>query len=291
MELVPFRAAIAEGVDAMMSAHIYFPALEPERLPVTLSHAVLTGLLRKELGYEGMIVTDCMEMKAIATHYGTVDAAVMAVEAGADVVLISHTAQLQVEAFEALMNAVKSGRISERRIDESIRRLLTYKMKRGLMNVEMELERDKAMETSARRRVTSGVDDLQATSGIVHDPMNSMNIMNGNQLFAVPFQRNRPQHQEVAQRISEKSITLIRDTQHMLPLKQGRTLVITVAAEVTSIADERLEGGATLGAALSAQGLEVTDIRVAADEVAPSSARLLPGCRSGGCPADRDWHL
>jgi len=272
VELVPFRAAIAEGVDAMMSAHIYFPALEPERLPVTLSHSVLTGLLRKELGYEGMILTDCMEMKAIATHYGTVDAAVMAVEAGADMVLISHTAQLQVEAFEALMNAVKSGRISERRIDESVKRLLTYKMKRGLMNVEMGLESDTAVEMSVSMSGISGVDDIHATPAVVHNSMNSMNV---NQPVAVPFQRNSPPYQEVAQRISEKSITLIRDAQHMLPLKQERTLVITVAAEVTSIADEQLDGGATLGAALSAQGLEVVDMRVAADEIALSSARLL----------------
>jgi beta-N-acetylhexosaminidase len=272
VELAPFRAAIAEGVDAMMSAHIYFPALEPERLPVTLSHSVLSGLLRKELGYEGMILTDCMEMKAIATHYGTVDAAVMAVEAGADMVLISHTAQLQVEAFEALMNAVKSGRISERRIDESVRRLLTYKMKRGLMNVEMGLESDTAVEISVSMSGKFGVDDVHATPAVVHDSMNSMNA---NQPFAEPFQRNSPLHQEVAQRISEKSITLIRDAQHMLPLKQERTLVITVAAEVTSIADEQLDGGVTLGAALSAQGLEVVDMRVAADEVALSSARLL----------------
>ncbi|WP_260989927.1 beta-N-acetylhexosaminidase [Paenibacillus xylanexedens] len=269
VELVPFRAAIAEGVDAMMSAHIYFPALEPERLPVTLSHSVLTGLLRKELGYEGVILTDCMEMKAIATHYGTVDAAVMAVEAGADMVLISHTAQLQVGAFEALMNAVKSGRISERRIDESVRRLLTYKMKRGLMNVEMGLESGTAVEISAGMSRKSGVDDYHMTPAVVRDSMNA------NQPFAEPFQRNSPQHQEVARRISEKSITLIRDAQHMLPLKQERTLVITVAAEVTSIADERLDGGATLGGALSAQGLEVVDMRVAADEIALSSARLL----------------
>ncbi|MDT0124989.1 beta-N-acetylhexosaminidase [Paenibacillus sp. RRE4] len=269
VELVPFRVAIAEGVDAMMSAHIYFPALEPERLPVTLSHSVLTGLLRKELGYEGMILTDCMEMKAIATHYGTVDAAVMAVEAGADMVLISHTAQLQVGAFEALMNAVKSGRISERRIDESVKRLLTYKMKRGLMNVEMGLESGTAVEISAGMSRKSGVDDIHMPPAVVRDSMNA------NQPFADPFQRNSPQHQEVARRISEKSITLIRDAQHMLPLKQERTLVITVAAEVTSIADEQLDGGATLGAALSAQGLDVVDMRVAADEIALSSARLL----------------
>lgn len=121
----------------MMSAHIYFPALEPEGLPVTLSQTVLSGLLRQELGYEGMIVTDCMEMDAIAVNYGTVDAAVMAVEAGADLVLISHTSKLQAEAFEALLAAVESGRISESRIDESVTRLLMYKVKHGLLENEL----------------------------------------------------------------------------------------------------------------------------------------------------------
>ncbi|MGO4529862.1 beta-N-acetylhexosaminidase [Paenibacillus sp. 2TAF8] len=255
VELAPFRAAIAEGVDAMMSAHIYFPALEPERLPVTLSHSVLTGLLRKELGYEGIIVTDCMEMNAIAVHYGTVDAAVMAVEAGADIVLISHTAQLQMEAFDALIHAVDSGRISERRINESVTRLLTFKAKRGVLERENDVADVELMNALSPDSVTKHRSDVASST--------------------VTFRRNDPIHQKVAQRISEKSITRVRDYQHMLPLKRERTLVITVAAEVTSIADEQLDGAATLGAALSAQGLEVVDWIVPANEVAISSARLL----------------
>ncbi|WP_434748382.1 beta-N-acetylhexosaminidase [Paenibacillus amylolyticus] len=255
VELAPFRAAIAEDVDAMMSAHIYFPALEPERLPVTLSHSVLTGLLRKELGYEGIIVTDCMEMNAIAVHYGTVDAAVMAVEAGADIVLISHTAQLQMEAFDALIHAVDSGRISERRINESVTRLLTFKAKRGVLERENDVADVELMNALSPDSVTEHRSDVASST--------------------VTFRRNDPIHQKVAQRISEKSITRVRDTQHMLPLKRERTLVITVASEVTSIADEQLGGAATLGAALSAQGLEVVDWMVPADEVAISSARLL----------------
>jgi beta-N-acetylhexosaminidase len=265
IELVPFRAAIAAGVDAVMSAHIYFPALETERLPVTLSHSVLTGLLRKELGYEGMIVTDCMEMKAIANHYGTVQAAVMAVEAGADLVLISHTAQLQKEAFEALMNAVSSGRISERRIDESVKRLLMYKVKRGLMDMEV--------ESGAAEGESVSISGRFGAEGRSIDPA-IPTAMNAIEPSTVLFQRNSPLHQKTARRISEKSITLVRDSQHMLPLKRERTLVITVGAAVTSIADEQLDGAA-LGAALLAQGLDVVDLVVAADEVAISSARLL----------------
>jgi beta-N-acetylhexosaminidase len=315
VELAPFRAAIVEGVDAMMSAHIYFPALEPERLPVTLSHSVLTGLLRKELGYEGMIVTDCMEMNAIAVHYGTVDAAVLAVEAGADMVLISHTAQLQMEAFAALENAVSSGRISERRINESVKRLLTYKAKRGLL----EMESSTAIEASiAKINNVSGKQepeeqhrmdaeyDMTSTTAPGEKPfIQSMNALEPTiddeplsdleQVKQVTdmeltsamkpqsalasshasLRRNDPLHHEVARRISEKSITRVRDTQHMLPLQKERTLVITVAAEVTSIADEQLDEAATLGAALSAQGLDVVDLIVAADEIAISSARLL----------------
>lgn len=315
VELAPFRAAIVEGVDAMMSAHIYFPALEPERLPVTLSHSVLTGLLRKELGYEGMIVTDCMEMNAIAVHYGTVDAAVLAVEAGADMVLISHTAQLQMEAFAALENAVSSGRISERRINESVKRLLTYKAKRGLLemesstaieasiakinNVSGKQEPEEQHRMDAEYDITSTtapgenpfIQSMNALEPTIDDePLSDMeqvkqvtdmeltSVMKPQSAVAsshASFRRNDPLHHEVARRISEKSITRVRDTQHMLPLQKERTLVITVAAEVTSIADEQLDGAATLGAALSAQGLDVVDLMVAADEIAISSARLL----------------
>ncbi|MEK4271935.1 beta-N-acetylhexosaminidase [Paenibacillus sp. FSL R7-0026] len=255
LELIPFRAAIAEGVDAMMSAHIYFPALEPERLPITLSQTVLSGLLRQELGYEGMIVTDCMEMDAIAVNYGTVDAAVMAVEAGADLVLISHTAKLQAEAFEALLAAVRSGRISERRIDESVNRLLMYKAKRGLLESE-----------------TGGAGDEEVNIAVSNASLPK--AFNAPALSSPP-ERNSSLHQEVARRISENSITLVRDQLNMLPLKSERTLVITVATSVTTIADEQLNQMFTLGSALSNYGLDVVDLTVTPEDVAIRSARLL----------------
>lgn len=132
VELYPFQKAIEAGVDAVMSSHIVFPAFESRKLPATLSHSVLTGLLREELGFRGVIVTDCMEMQAISDHYGTVQAAVMAVEAGADCILISHRHELQVGAIEAIVEAVESGRISEERIDRSVERLLALKKKRLL---------------------------------------------------------------------------------------------------------------------------------------------------------------
>lgn len=133
LELVPFIRAIEGGVDAIMSSHIYFPAFESEKLPATLSKAVLTGLLREELGYEGVIMTDCMEMNAIAEHYGTVAASVTAIEAGADLVLISHRLDRQIGAIDAIEQAVHEGRISEVRIDASVQRLLALKERRGLL--------------------------------------------------------------------------------------------------------------------------------------------------------------
>lgn len=138
IELLPFCKAIDEGIDSIMTAHISFPTIEPEaNLPATLSRNVLTGLLREELGYEGLIITDCMEMNAIADTYGTVEGAVRTVLAGSDTVLISHSYEKQKKAIEMMLLAVKSGRISEKRIDGSVKRILQLKEKRiGLNEVE-----------------------------------------------------------------------------------------------------------------------------------------------------------
>ncbi len=131
VELFPFKEAIAAGVDSIMTAHIYFPTIESEAgIPATLSKAVLTDLLRQELGFEGLIITDCMEMKAIANTFGTAEGAIKTIEAGSDTVLISHSYQKQKKSIEALIEAVKSGRISEKRIDESVKRIIRLKTKR-----------------------------------------------------------------------------------------------------------------------------------------------------------------
>ena len=133
VELAPFRRAIAEGVDLIMIAHVRFPAIEPNGLPATLSPDVLTGLLRGELGFDGVITTDCMEMKAIADHYGTVEACVHAVAAGADQVLVSHTLEQQRGALRALEAAVLDGRIPAERIEAAARRSLRLKAARGVL--------------------------------------------------------------------------------------------------------------------------------------------------------------
>ncbi|WP_411347408.1 beta-N-acetylhexosaminidase [Paenibacillus sp. WLX2291] len=132
IELLPFRAAITADTDLIMSAHVIFPAFEPDSIPATLSHRVLTGLLRQQLGFDGVIVTDCLEMHAIAKHFPIPEATVMALEAGADLLLVSHTLQEQIAAIEAVRHAVEQGRISEQRIDESVTRILQLKARRQM---------------------------------------------------------------------------------------------------------------------------------------------------------------
>lgn len=133
-ELYPFKKAIRCGVDAVMSAHVLFPAIEQQKLPATLSYNVLTGLLRERLRFNGLIITDCMEMNAIAANFGTVNAAVMAVKAGADLLCISHSLDLQIKSLNAIREAVLCGDIPESRIDASVKRILDIKRKYGLFD-------------------------------------------------------------------------------------------------------------------------------------------------------------
>jgi len=122
VELVPFRAALEAGLAAVMTSHILFPALDAHR-PATLSPAILTGLLRGELGFDGLIITDDLEMKGVADGWGSAEAAVRAVQAGADMLLCCHTRETQRAIQQALIQAVQAGRLSEARIDESLARI------------------------------------------------------------------------------------------------------------------------------------------------------------------------
>lgn len=129
VELVPFRAAIAAGVDSVMTAHLNVPALEPEEMPATVSKAILTGVLREELGFKGLITTDAMDMQGLSKFFPPGEAAVRAIEAGVDLLLIPANARASVDA---LMAAVKSGRVTQKRIDESALKILNAKVRVGL---------------------------------------------------------------------------------------------------------------------------------------------------------------
>jgi beta-N-acetylhexosaminidase len=126
VELVPFRAAIAAGVPAVMSAHILLRAIDPDQ-PATLSSRVLEGILRGDLGFGGVIVTDDLEMGAMRSYGGIADVAVRAVAAGADHLLFRFDEDAQRAAHRQLVDAVTSGRISTARLDAAVRRVLAAK--------------------------------------------------------------------------------------------------------------------------------------------------------------------
>lgn len=140
LELVPFRAAVAAGVDAMMSAHIAVPALDgQERLPGTLSPAILTGILQDSLGFTGLITTDALDMGAIAKEIGHDEGVIRAFEAGSDLLLMPAD---PAAAITAMTRAVESGRIPMARLDHSVRKVLALKVRMNLFHDrEVELDR------------------------------------------------------------------------------------------------------------------------------------------------------
>lgn len=122
VELVPFKAAIAEGVASIMTAHILIPALDPER-PATLSPAIVDGILKQRLGYQGLVLSDDLEMKAIAGRYGMSEATVAAIGAGCDAVLMCGAEpDKQVAALEAVIRAAEDGTLPLKRLEDALAR-------------------------------------------------------------------------------------------------------------------------------------------------------------------------
>ena len=200
LELVPFRAAITAGVSSIMTGHLSVPALEPDpNTPATLSSKILTDLLRKELHFDGLVVTDAMDMGGITVRYAPGEAAVRAFEAGADALLMPPVPDA---AFEGLQVAVKSGRISRERLNASVRRILQAKAKLGL-------DKNRLVDINAI-----------------------------NQKFG------RSAWQAEAQDISDRGVTLLRDTPHRLPLdatKPTRALLLAFYADPEPYPGEDLE--------------------------------------------------
>ena len=133
-DAVPFWMAADSGVPAIMVGHILMPQIDPDR-PASLSYPLVTEILRGELGFgERVVCTDDLTMAAISDTYGMGEAAVLAVEAGCDLLLVCHGADNLTEARDALLEAVESGRISQERLDQSVYRILSLKGEYGLTN-------------------------------------------------------------------------------------------------------------------------------------------------------------
>lgn len=125
-DLIPFHAAVEANVATIMTTHTKFTALDATH-PATLSPVVINTLLRDELQFNGVVATDCLEMQAITDHYGAGESAVLAVLAGVDTIMFSHTRARQEEAYQAVLAAVQSGRIPEDTIDSAYKRITTLK--------------------------------------------------------------------------------------------------------------------------------------------------------------------
>lgn len=172
LELIPFKKAIHEGVHAVMTAHLAVPAIEGNlSLPATLSGKVLDGLLRTELKFSGLIVTDSMAMAGLAEGYWAGDAAVRALKAGVDVLLDSPDPDA---VYESLLQAVHNGEISSRRLDRSVRKILAAKAWLGLQHKRRvglhglsRVVNDPALQEQAQRMADAAVTLVRDCSGVV----------------------------------------------------------------------------------------------------------------------------
>lgn len=124
-DLVPFQAVIEAGIPAITTSHIIFPALDS--LPATMSRAIITDLLKKKMGFEGLVVSDCMEMSAIQKFYGTIEGVKHAAHAGVDLIFLSHTGSYAKESAIAIKAALEAGELSEKEIEESFAKIVCFK--------------------------------------------------------------------------------------------------------------------------------------------------------------------
>ena len=230
VELPPFRASIAAGVGAIMTFHGSMPALDSSGAPGTLSVAVLTGLLRKEMGFRGLIITDAMDMRGVLDRYGAVEAAKLAVLAGADILIQPENV---TQTIDAVVAGVTEGRIPRDRIDSAVRRILRAKAGLGLQrNAQVDLERIRVVVgDSANRRLS--------------------------------------------ERVSARSVTLVRDSAQLLPLTAGgsptRRVLNLIVARSTN-----LGAGTTFTAALGRTAGRVRTAVLHSDDPFVDQARILP---------------
>nr|WP_306978351.1 glycoside hydrolase family 3 protein [Alkalibacillus salilacus] len=200
VELAPFQQAMEAGVDMIMTAHVTFPQIDNTKvtsrktgeevtLPATLSHKVLTELMREDMGYDGIITTDAMNMNAITDHFGTVDAAIRAVKAGSDIVLMPVGLE---EVADGLLTAIDDGEIAEERIESSVERILSLKIERGII----------------RQENPTPIEDKIA---------NATEIVGADE------------HQQLEQEVANQSITMVKNENDALPLSedsQGEIVVV-----------------------------------------------------------------
>ncbi|RKD69430.1 beta-N-acetylhexosaminidase [Sinobaca qinghaiensis] len=222
VELVPFLAAQDKEMDAIMTAHVTFPNIDDTvvssredgsdiALPATLSKKVLSGLMREEMGFEGVVMTDAMNMEAINTHFEPVDAAIRTINAGTDIVLMPVGLP---DVYDGVLEAVETGAIKQERIDEAVKRILLLKMNRGIFAQESPPDRSELKK------------DALAVVG-------------------------SEEHQKIEQNIAEQSITVVKNNDNILPLKADSEQVVTVIDSSTSSIEEEVVADTQTGSPLA----------------------------------------
>ncbi|MGW3356440.1 glycoside hydrolase family 3 protein [Streptomyces bungoensis] len=228
LDAVPFRAAVRAGIDSIMTAHLQFPALDDSGDPATLSHPILTGILRGELGYDGVVITDSLGMEGVRTKYGDDRVPVLALKAGVDQLLNPPSIDV---AWRAVLKAVQDGELTEARLDESILRILRLKSRLGLL--------DRAPYVTR-----AGVDRTVGTAA----------------------------HLAAADRIAERTTTLLVNDGGVLPLDSGREpRILVVGADPASPSGTTGPPTGVLAAALTGLGFTATALSTG---TAPSAAAV-----------------
>jgi beta-N-acetylhexosaminidase len=247
-EFVPFRAAIAAGVSSIMPGHLSVPALEPKpNTPATLSRRILRGVLREELKFRGLIITDAMEMGGVTSLYPPGEAAVRAVEAGADVVLMPPSPDAAIASIE---DAVRSGRITMEQIDASVRRILAVKVRlklneRRFVDVDSLSERfaRPEFETKAQEIADRGITLLRDGQRLLPlDATRPLRVL----LVALSGDRDACPAETLAPEIQARvdALTVLRaDTQFstvkMLTLPAPGSYDVAIAALFVRVADRK----------------------------------------------------
>ncbi|MFC7327563.1 glycoside hydrolase family 3 protein [Marinactinospora rubrisoli] len=236
VDLPPFQAAVEAGADMIMTAHVFMPELDDSGEPSTLSENVITGILRDELGYDGVVTTDALNMEGVRQTHDDGEIAVRAVLAGADQLLMPPDPRT---AYDAVLAAVQEDRITEERLDESVLRVLELKLRRGLFD--------------------AGPADAGQAAEVV----------------------GSADHTAAAQQVADASVTLLRNENGVLPLREGAAVRVTGS------------GADGIAAALRDLGYRTTDSAADADVtvVGTNGARgdaeqraVVSDARSGGTP-------
>lgn len=226
VEFVPFKGAVSADVGAMMSFHGLMPALDPAGVPGTLSSVVMQNVLRRDLGFHGMLISDAMDMRGVLEQFGGVEAAKRAVAAGIDVLIQPVNVH---ETIEAVVAGVREGRYSEARLDSSVRRILMMKEKMGL----------------ARSKFVR-IEDVRVKVG-------------------------DSAHHALAQRIAQRSITLVKDSLSQIPLSTDRTRKVLLVAYAGRT---DLGAAATFNSVIAGRFASVRSEQVNAGDPAPNFARI-----------------